>query len=78
MLGAQLHILEEEFGRVLSTQPQLLETLSLFKPRHAAFHQKQAGAFGPRLGIGLGHYDHQVRMPAVGDEGLAEIGRAHV
>ena len=54
-------------------QAQLLQALALFKAGHATLDQKQAGALGTRSRVGLGHQNHQVGMPAVGDEGLAAV-----
>jgi hypothetical protein len=44
-----------------------------FKARRAALDQKQAGAFGASGRVGLGHQNHQIGVPAVGDEGLAAV-----
>ena len=54
-------------------QAQLFQALAHAKTRHATLHQQQAGALGAGLRMGLGHHDHQVGVPAIGDEGLAAI-----
>ena len=72
-LGRHTHVVEEQLGGVLRLQAQLLQPLALLEARHAALHQEQAGALGAARGVGLGDHDHQVGMPAVGDEGLAAV-----
>ena len=54
-------------------EPQFFETLAHAKAGHAAFHQQQTGAFGAGRGVGLGHHNHHIGVPAVGDKGFAAL-----
>ena len=73
VLGRHAHVVEEQLGGVLRAQAQFLEPLAHREARHAALHQHQARALAAGGGVGLGHDDDQVGMPAVGDEGLAAV-----
>ena len=73
VLGRHLHVVEEQLGRVLRLHAQLLQALALAEAVHAALDQEQAGALGACGRVGLGDHDHQVGVPAVGDEGLAAV-----
>ena len=67
------HIVKKQLRGVLRLQAQLFQPLPHRKARHAALHQQQAGALGACIRLGLGHHDHQVSVPAVGDKSLAAL-----
>ncbi|MNF96138.1 hypothetical protein D3C84_789180 [compost metagenome] len=66
-------VLEEQLRGVLSLHPDFFQTLALFEPRRVGFNQEQTCAFCPRLRIGLGHDNDQVRKKTVGDKGLGAV-----
>ena len=47
--------------------------MALFETRSPRLHQKKAGAFRTGTRVGFGHHNHQVSVPAVGDERLTAI-----
>ena len=73
VLARNTHIVKKELSRILRLEAQLFEALAHREARHAPLHQQQAGALGTCGRVGLGHHNHQIGMPAIGDEGLAAV-----
>src|SRR5690606_19856902 len=67
------HLVEEELGRVLCLEPQLLQSPALREPRGALLDHDQARALRALVGIGLDDDDDEVAVVAVGDVGLGAI-----
>ena len=70
VLGGHPHVGEEQLGRVLAVQPDLVEVATALEALHAPLHHEQRDALVALGRIGLGGHDHEVGVDAVGDEGL--------
>ena len=69
-VGGQLHLVEEQFRRVVAVKPDLVEVAAAAEAFVAGLDQEQRNALGAAFLGGAGGDDDQVGRLAVGDVGL--------
>ena len=73
VLEGDLHVLEDQLGRVRAAHPELVEMRAGREARHGLLDQEGGDPLGPRLRVGAG-VDHQrVGVGAVGDPVLRAV-----
>ncbi|CAB4943760.1 unannotated protein [freshwater metagenome] len=54
-------------------EADLVEVAAPFKSFHSAFDNKEAHSLVALGGVGLDRHDHEIRIDAIGDEGLGSV-----
>ena len=73
ILDGNLHIGEEQLGRVGAGLSDLVEIAAALEARHTSLHHQQRHPRVALRRVGFGGDDHQIAVDTVGDESLRTV-----